>query len=182
MQFKGVRDVGTSLRQAVRVTAAASVMLVSAQALAEPEGEPSSPPGYVGIWFDETGNGAIQIERCGEQLCGRIVWLRNPADEKGVPLVDALNPTEAERARPVCGLQVMGDLKRQNDGSWDTGWIYDYREGKTYNVALRLRASDRLEVTGYRGVKLLSETQTWKRAGARLPICTQKAPDVGATN
>lgn len=144
--------------------------------------ELARPPGYVGIWIDETGNGAVQLARCGEELCGRIVWLRNPNGGDGAPLTDVLNPIEQERARLVCGMQVVGGLRRQGDGSWDAGWIYDPKDGKRHDVAMRLRASDRLEVTGYLGVKLLSEKLIWKRAGARLPLCVPSAAETRETN
>lgn len=150
-----------------------------------PKTQPPAPdalPGYVGVWIDDTGNGAIQLAKCGDKLCGRMVWLRFPLDDNGAPTTDSLNPTEAERHKPVCGLQVLGDLQMQADGSWDGGWIYDPKDGKTTKVALRLRASDRLEVTGYSSVKLLSETVTWKRAGARLPVCIDTAPEFRVTN
>lgn len=143
---------------------------------------PDTLPGYEGVWIDDTGNGAIQLAKCGDKLCGRIVWLRFPLDDNGMPSMDSLNPTEAERHKPVCGLQVLGGLQMQADGTWDGGWIYDPKDGKTNKVALRLRASDRLEVTGYSSVKLLSETVTWKRAGARLPVCIDTAPEFRVTN
>lgn len=89
-------------------------------------------------------------------------------------MLDALNPEPARRKRPVCGLPVIGNLERQRDGSWDRGWIYDPKVGKSYDVELRLNAPDRLRVTGYLGVKFLSETFVWTRAPETLARC--KAP------
>ncbi len=146
-------------------------ILGSAGAVATGVAQTSSPPGYAGIWIDDTGKGAVQIAPCGSNLCGRIVWLKTPIDKAGRPLRDALNPKPAMRTRPICGLQVIGALSPRQDGSWDGGWIYDPKAGKSYDVALRLRTTDRLEVTGYLGVKLLSETFVWKRAAAGIPLC-----------
>lgn len=131
----------------------------------------SVPGGIAGVWLDDTGQGAIEITPCGDRLCGRVVWLREPADQAGRPIVDANNPDPGRRRRPVCGLPVIGDLVRQNDGSWDRGWIYDPKVGKSYDVELRLNAPERLTVTGYVGIKLLSETFVWTRAPAALERC-----------
>lgn len=130
-----------------------------------------TPPPMTGVWYDDTGNGAVEIMPCGDRLCGRIVWLRNPTDKAGRPVTDSLNPDPAQRQRPVCGLQVIGDLKPQRDGAWDEGWIYDPKEGKSYDVQLTLRARDRLQVMGYIGTKFLSETFIWTRAPAELKRC-----------
>jgi uncharacterized protein (DUF2147 family) len=142
-------------------------------------GAPSGPqsgaqvtqPGYTGVWFDDTGEGAVEIGSCADRLCGRIVWLRAPLDKSGRPLTDAFNPDARQRQRPICGLPVIGDLKRQRNGSWDEGWIYDPKQGKQFDVELRLRSPDALQVMGYLGVKFLSETFVWRRAPADLKRC-----------
>lgn len=129
------------------------------------------PPSPIGIWYDDTGQGAVEILQCGDRLCGRIFWLKDPVSKSGQPLTDALNPDARQRQRPICGLQIIGDLKLQPNGAWDTGWIYDPKEGKSYDVEIALRAPDRLQVKGYLGVKFLSETFIWQRAPADLPRC-----------
>lgn len=132
---------------------------------------PAAPPDYVGVWYDDTGEGAVEIAPCGDSLCGRIVWLKNPNDPTGRPLTDGYNPNPANRTRPICGLDVIGGVKRQGNGTWDQGWIYDPKEGKSYDVELKLRGPDRLAVTGYLGVKFLSETLMWTRATSDLRRC-----------
>ena len=133
------------------------------------------PPTYEGLWYDDTGEGVVEIAPCGDKLCGRIVWLKAPSDAAGRPLVDDLNPDPARRRQPICGLYVIGELKRQQNGTWDQGWIYDPKEGKAYDVELKLRAADTLQVTGYLGIKFLSETLIWKRAPDNLKRCDMQA-------
>jgi len=148
-------------------------------------------PGAVGVWIDHTGRGAVEIAPCGAlappaaappppptakpgeptNLCGRIVWLQNPNDEKGKPLIDSLNKNSAKRGGPICGLQIIGDVKPQSDGSWDNGWIYDPEQGSAFDVELRLRNPETLQVKGYLGVKFLSETYVWRRAKQQPPKC-----------
>ena len=132
-------------------------------------------PREAGIWYDDSGKGAVKIEMCGAKLCGKIYWLKDQLNAEGKPLVDRHNPNEAERKRPICGLQVIGGLAAMDDGSWDTGWIYDPKEGKSYSVALAMTAPDTLKVTGYLVMKMMGRTLTWKKAPEDLPACTQNA-------
>ena len=130
------------------------------------------PPSPVGTWIDHTGRGAIDIQPCGEGLCGFLVWMKEPNDKKGQPLRDSLNEDRAKRRRQVCGLQIIGGLQAMRDGSWDRGWIYDPEQGESFDVELRLRSADQLQVKGYKGLKFLSETFQWRRAAAPLaPVC-----------
>lgn len=129
--------------------------------------QPPQKPSPIGLWIDHTGRGAVEITSCAaNDLCGRIVWLKEPTDKKGKPLVDGLNEDRKLRNRPICGLQVIGGLKAQRDGSWDNGWIYDPEQGESFDVEVRLRGADGLQVKGYKGLKFLSETFQWTRATA----------------
>lgn len=130
-----------------------------------------------GVWIDDTGKGAVEIAPCGEKLCGKIVWLDQPFTKKGTPVVDDLNPNKSLRNQPVCGLQVIGELARQGDGSWDAGWVYDPKTGERYDLAIKMKSADHLAVTGYLGMKMLGETFTWTRAPAAkpLPACNVQA-------
>ena len=125
---------------------------------------PVTAPSPIGVWIDHTGRGAIEIAACGKDLCGRIVWLQEPNDKQGKPLRDARNETKSKRNQAICGLQVIGGLKPQRDGSWDDGWIYDPEQGESFDVEIRLRSADGLQVKGYKGLKFLSETFQWTRA------------------
>lgn len=138
-----------------------------------PAGQVQVPPNVpVGTWIDHTGRGAIDIQPCGQGLCGYLVWMKEPNDKKGQPLRDSLNEDRAKRRRQVCGLQIIGGLQAMNDGSWDRGWIYDPEQGERFDVELRLRAPDQLQVKGYKGLKILSETFQWRRATIPLaPVC-----------
>ena len=128
-------------------------------------------PNVGGLWLDDEGKAAVEIKACGQELCGSIVWLKDPLDPKGKPWTDQLNSDTAKRGRPVCGLQIIGGLKPGTNGSWTGGWIYDPEDGKSYNVELSLDNSNTLKVFGYAGVRLLSETMLWKRLPTDSPRC-----------
>jgi uncharacterized protein (DUF2147 family) len=123
-----------------------------------------------GVWMTDDGQGAVQVDACGDMRCGRIVWLKTPLDAQGRPMRDANNPSPAERQRPLCGTQIVDGLKLQGDGSWDGGRIYDPEEGKSYDVMMKTSGS-RLEVTGYIGLKMMGETVVWTRQAGHLTPC-----------
>lgn len=150
---------------------AALALLALAVPVAPLLAQPPRPPAETGIWYDDTGKGAVEIMACGKALCGHIVWLKDPLNAAGKPLTDKYNPEPTRRGRAICGLQVLGGLQRQDDGTWDTGWVYDPKEGKSYDAAIEMAGPDKLAVTGYLGVKLFSRTLSWTRAPANLPRC-----------
>ena len=94
-------------------------------------------PSVAGLWLDNEAKAAVEVKGCGPELCGNIVWLRDPLDPKGKPWTDILNPDTGKRGRPVCGLQIIGGLKNDGKGQWQDGWIYDPEEGKNFSVGAR---------------------------------------------
>ena len=62
----------------------------------------------LGVWAEGDGGAHIEIAPCGDKLCGRIVWLKQPVDENGRPLMDKNNPNPTLRTRPILGLLIMG--------------------------------------------------------------------------
>jgi uncharacterized protein (DUF2147 family) len=131
-------------------------------------------PDATGLWIDHTGRGAVDIQPCGTQLCGTIAWMKEPMDPQGKPLVDINNPERTKRTRWICGLPIIGNAAKLGKDVWDNGWIYDPDDGKTYDLELKLKSPDVLQVTGYLGTKFFSETYTWRRASATQPRCTPK--------
>lgn len=140
----------------------------------------AASPAEVGVWINHTGKGAVEIAPCGTSLCGRIVWLKEPLNAEGVPKFDRHNPDASKRTRPICGLPVIGNLKRTSDG-WDEGWVYNPEEGTQADVAIVALAKNTLTVTGYKGIKLFSQTMTWTRAPADLQKCGEPSGQTKAS-
>ncbi|MGH7788373.1 MAG: DUF2147 domain-containing protein [Candidatus Binatia bacterium] len=129
----------------------------------------------VGRWYAEGGAAQVEIVACGEQLCGRVVWLRSPFDEHGCELHDRRNPEAALRGRPIVGLQILADLRPADDaGSWAGGTIYDPTSGRTYRCTVELDGDNRVHVRGYIGVPLLGRTTTWIRVGTEKQMCNRR--------
>jgi len=149
-------------------------------AIAGPGAAAPDKPREMGIWYNHSGKGAVEIRPCGDtgrdakRLCGFIVWLREPNNKRGEPLTDGYNPQRSKRRRPICGLPVLGSLRPMSDGSWDQGWVYDPEQGQSFDAAIELRSHDRLILTGYKGVKFFSKSFLWKRAPDDLPRCDGK--------
>jgi uncharacterized protein (DUF2147 family) len=124
-----------------------------------------------GIWLTHDGTAAVSIAPCSESICGHIYWLRDPYKRDGQPFRDQNNPDVALRQQFICGLRVIGGLKAQQDGSWDYGWIYDPKSGKSFDLAVSMENSSVLSIQGYRGTKLFSRSHLWKRASPNLGQC-----------
>lgn len=149
----------------------AMALLAGFVASATTAGTATAREDIAGIWYDDTGRGAVKLENCGPNLCGRIVWLRKATNGRGEQLRDHNNPNGARRNRPICGLPVIWGLRPQSDGTWDEGRIYDPKVGKSYDVAITRLSAKRLRITGYLGTKLFSKDLIWRRAPTSLPLC-----------
>lgn len=147
-------------------------LLVAAFLFAGATTEALSSNDLTGVWVTDDGLGAVEFVACGAKRCGRIVWLKNPCGGDGKPLRDVNNPDAKARERMLCGLEVVRDLQRQDDGSWDNGTVYDPDEGKTYSVAVKELPGGNLQVTGYWGSKILSETMIWKKRAGNKGHCS----------
>ena len=155
------------IRCVTRPQLAALAVLIAA--LAAPAAH--AKQNVTGVWFDDTGKGAIELYRCGASVCGRIFWLRQAVNKAGKPLRDAYNPSHTQRKRPICGLQVIWGTRPMSDGSWDGGRIYDPKVGKSYDVAIQKIGAKRLRITGYLGAKLFGKSFIWRRAPEDLQKC-----------
>lgn len=123
----------------------------------------------LGIWKTEMDESKVEIFRCGEKFCGKIVWLKNPnyTDSKdgeiGTPVIDRHNSESALRKRPVLGLRIMEGFTEQSASYWGNGTCYDPKSGNTYRGKIHLAAPDRLELRGYIGIPLFGRTSVWTR-------------------
>jgi uncharacterized protein (DUF2147 family) len=122
-------------------------------------------PGPIeGLWLVEDGEARVRIARCGAAHCGKIVWLRDPLDEKGQPWTDGENDDPALRDRPVLGLEILRFPARpEPDGVWRGGRIYDPKSGNTYRCSLELEEPDVLRMRGYLAIPLFGRSTRWSR-------------------
>jgi uncharacterized protein (DUF2147 family) len=142
----------------MRIGMAVAVLLISAvPALAQG----LSPQG---LWqAGDTGESKIEIAPCGDALCGRIVWMRDPADEVGQPKLDVNNPDPASQSQPLLGLTIISELRpsASKRNQWE-GVIYNPEDGKSYSVFIRPKPGA-LDVEGCL-LNFLCQTKTWPKA------------------
>ena len=105
----------------------------------------------LGKWLTKGGRSHVVISRCGNTICGKIVWLKEPNDKAGKPKTDIRNKNEALRSRPLMGLSIIkGFTKADDKGAyWTGGTIYNAADGKTYKCYIQLQSDGRLKVRGY---------------------------------
>ncbi len=124
----------------------------------------------LGLWSTTDNNSRVEIFKCGDNYCGKIVELKNPnysANDKrgmaGQPKVDRNNPDPDLKTRPLLGLQVLEGFGYSGENVWKGGTIYDPDNGKTYKCKMTLTDPKRLEVRGYIGISWLGRTEVWTR-------------------
>ena len=140
------------------------LILIGAQAHAQ------NVSNYIGTWQTEDGRAKIRIENCKEtsaDLCGYVVWLRDPLTDDGKPRTDVKNPDPAKRTRPSLGMELMTNLKLDDDKHY-AGEIYNADNGKKYDITLKAEKASELEVKGCM-LKYLCGSQSWARV-ADLPV------------
>lgn len=131
-----------------------SLLIAPAAALAGPDD-------ILGVWLNGLKNTKIEISKCGEKYCGKIVWLKEPGSDDGIevpPKFDIHNPSV-----PLMGLQIVHDFTYAGDNVWKGAKLYDPRSGNTYRGKMNLVSPNRLELRGYIGIPLLGRTEVWTR-------------------
>ena len=108
----------------------------------------------VGTWVTEDGDSQVEIYQSGDNLSGKIVWLKQGDDQ-----LDVHNPDKKMQSRKLVGVNILTGLTKKGE-KWEGGKIYNPKNGKTYKCSIWLDGSE-LKVRGYLGV--FYETQVWKR-------------------
>jgi uncharacterized protein (DUF2147 family) len=141
----------------------AIIMLTATTAIA------ANPGDVIGLWKTDGDRSVLEIYGCGEKLCGKVVWLKNPnyVSSKdgpvGTPKVDRKNPDPTLRRRPIIGLQVIEGLTATEDYQWEHGICYDPESGNSYQCKIHIKPPIRLEVRGFIGISLLGRTYVLTR-------------------
>ena len=124
----------------------------------------------LGIWLNQEKNAKIEVLKCGETYCGKIVWLKEPNypedSRDGIPgtqKLDHNNPQKDLRSVPVLGLQIVHDFTYSGENVWKDGKIYDPKKGKTYSGKMTLVSPNQLNLRGFIGISLIGRTSLWTR-------------------
>ncbi len=117
----------------------------------------------MGTWLTQAGDARIRVSKCGDALCGVVVWLREPVNPAtGQPAVDDKNPNPSLAKRPMIGLPLFTDMRISGPGKW-SGHIYNADDGGTYVSNILVSGTDTLRVEGCVGA--LCGGESWTRSG-----------------
>ena len=146
------------------LTALLSVAFLFSFTLKNLAGDNDSPGDkLVGVWEPSHGKAKVKISKVGEKYFGKIVWLKEPLNEKGEKKTDVNNPNEAMHDTPLLGYKILKDFEYTGDETWENGTIYDPENGSLYNCTIRLKDDNTIEVRGYIGVSMIGRTDTWTK-------------------
>lgn len=117
-----------------------------------------------GVWFNGEKTSKIEIfETKNGDFAGRIIWLKTPNNEQGVPKVDNKNPDAKLQKRPLMNMVILSGLTIDGKTKYKSGKIYDPKSGKTYSAKAELVNNNTLSLRGFIGVSLVGKTDTWTR-------------------
>lgn len=129
-----------------------------------------SPDDILGVWDNESKEAKIEIYKCMEKFCGKIVSLKHPdylPDSKdgvpGTPRLDHNNPIPKLTSKPLLGLEIMQDLVYTGNDIWKDGRVYDPKNGYTYTGKVMLVSKNELKLRGYIGFAFFGRTEIWTR-------------------
>lgn len=116
-----------------------------------------------GIWYNEEKTAKVEIYKANDNtFAGKIVWLKEP-NENGKEKLDAKNPDQKLKTRPLMGLHVLKGFKPKKENTYEGGTIYDPKNGKTYSCIITYKDDNRLDIRGYIGISLIGRTSHWTR-------------------
>lgn len=116
----------------------------------------------IGYWKTEEGKTKVHVYHCGENICGKIIDLKEPND----PVTN--KPKADPSGTPMINMEIMKGFKKENETHWNDGEIYDPKEGKNYSAEFTVSEDGKkLELRGYVLVTLFGRTQTWERIGEK---------------
>ena len=138
---------------------AAAALLLTAGPVAAQDGDLDP----TGLWLTAAESAVVEIERCDDELCGRVYWLEDDA-----ALYDEENPDRDLRDRPLCGLPILWGFEQNPDrpGEWRDGQVYAADDGNTYSARIRVQDAGELELRGYRGIALFGRSESWTRVSS----------------
>ena len=99
----------------------------------------------VGTWARENGESRVRIAKCGEALCGTVVWLKNPAESKS-----------------KVGQRVFFDMMPNGSDAW-SGKAFNPEDGKTYSGKMSV-SGNALTTAGCVAGGLICRSVNWSRA------------------
>jgi uncharacterized protein (DUF2147 family) len=120
---------------------------------------PAFAADVTGLWATPTNGGQVEIARCGNSLCGKLVTSNQI--KTNAALKDQKNKDAAQRDRTLKGLQMLYDFTG-GPAKWTGGKVYNPDDGGTYSGTIEMLSDTQLKLKGCI-VAPLCKTQVWNR-------------------
>jgi uncharacterized protein (DUF2147 family) len=96
-----------------------------------------------GVWEHPVNGSHVEMYKCGEGLCGKIVKVTNAEDGTGV---------RADDRGPMVGLQIIENARKAAADQWK-GTLHDRADGATYTGTLTVKARNTLALQNCTGTR-----------------------------
>jgi len=116
----------------------------------------------IGTYSNPNGKSKMEYFKSGNTYSAKIVWLKEPNDDKGNPRTDVNNPDKSLRDRPLMGLVTITGLKYDGNGNYIDGKAYRVDEGDEVKLKVKVNEDGSINVTGSKSI--FSKTLTWKKS------------------
>jgi uncharacterized protein (DUF2147 family) len=111
----------------------------------------------LGNYMVPSKDGAIQVYEKGGKYYGKIILNKDPNK------LDANNPDKTQQTQKLLGMNILKEFKFDGDDTWESGTIYDPKNGKTYSCKITRTETGDLNVRGFVGVSLLGRTEIFTK-------------------
>jgi uncharacterized protein (DUF2147 family) len=109
----------------------------------------ADPGALLGEWWTPGFNARVRLERCGDAVCGHIVWAWDDT------------PQDIADKRPLVGRKVIEGMRLESGLRWAGGRLYNPEDGRDYKGFVQLTSPTRLQVEGC--VLFMCQKQIWRR-------------------
>jgi uncharacterized protein (DUF2147 family) len=116
-----------------------------------------------GRWLTQDKGGVVEVYRCGDPLCGRLLWFQMRSLHDNPRALDIQNPTLGLRNRSLCGLVILWGFRPDGQDHWSGGSAYDPESGHTYSGEMTMTPDGHLSLRGYIGISLFGRSEEWTR-------------------
>ncbi|MDB5672831.1 MAG: hypothetical protein JWO25_3790 [Alphaproteobacteria bacterium] len=106
-----------------------------------------------GTWINPHNSVAVRTGRCGDAVCGWIIWVNSEA---------AADARDSGVANPI-GTEVLRDYRPAGDGSW-RGTVFVVDMGRTFSSRIVAVGAGKLKISGCLLGTFLCKSQIWRRS------------------
>ena len=141
----------------MKLSILAAALALSTTALAV--SAPAFAQDATGLWQTETNGGQVEVARCGNSLCGKLVTSNHIKADPAVK--DVKNKDASLRNRPLKNMQMLYDFTG-GPTKWSGGKVYNAADGGTYSGTITLVSTNELKLKGCI-VAPFCKTEKWTR-------------------